>query len=170
MISQTFVSLRPLETETYLLCLNPIGCPPGIWDGAGWLWHQHSDTVVHRQVRPCHLWCVTLVLRFAIWLLCFHELCPSLMKEEWKRERATVSRSLLIYIYIYTHTHTHTHTHTFVFLGLQLWHIEVPRLGVESELQLPAYITTMWDPSCVCDLHCSSRQWQILNPLSEARD
>ena len=24
--------------------------------------------------------------------------------------------------------------------------------------------------SCICDLHCSFRQHQILNPLSEARD
>ena len=29
----------------------------------------------------------------------------------------------------------------FVFLGLPLWHIEVPRLGVELELWLPAYTT-----------------------------
>ena len=45
-------------------------------------------------------------------------------------------------------------------LGLLSWHMEVPRLGVESELQLPAYITAtaMPDPSCVCDLHHSSRQ------------
>ena len=28
-----------------------------------------------------------------------------------------------------------------VFLGLYLWHMEVPRLGIESELQLPAYTT-----------------------------
>ena len=27
----------------------------------------------------------------------------------------------------------------FVFLGSHLWHMEVPRLGVESELQLPSY-------------------------------
>jgi len=27
----------------------------------------------------------------------------------------------------------------FLFLGLHLWHMEVPRLGVKSELQLPAY-------------------------------
>ena len=27
----------------------------------------------------------------------------------------------------------------FCFLGLHPWHMEVPRLGVESELQLPAY-------------------------------
>ena len=43
---------------------------------------------------------------------------------------------------------------------------------VELELQLPAYITTTAIPdlSHVCDLHCSSRQNQILNPLSGARD
>ena len=27
------------------------------------------------------------------------------------------------------------------FLGLHPWHMEVPRLGVESELQLPVYTT-----------------------------
>uniref|UniRef100_A0A8D0QRP6 Origin recognition complex subunit 2 n=1 Tax=Sus scrofa TaxID=9823 RepID=A0A8D0QRP6_PIG len=60
----------------------------------------------------------------------------------------------------------------FTFLGLHSWHMEVPRLGVESELQLPAYTTAtgMPDPSGVCDLHHSSQQRQILNPLSEARD
>ena len=50
--------------------------------------------------------------------------------------------------------------------------MEVPRLGIELELQLLAYITAtaMWDPSHICDLHHSSRQCRILNPLSEARD
>ena len=43
----------------------------------------------------------------------------------------------------------------FAFLGPHLWHMEVPRLGVESELQLPAYTaaTATSDLSCVCDLH-----------------
>ena len=57
--------------------------------------------------------------------------------------------------------------------GPQPWHMEVPRLGVKSELQLPAYTTataTRKDPSCVCKLHHSSKQYQILNPLSRARD
>ena len=47
--------------------------------------------------------------------------------------------------------------------------MEIPRLGVE---QLPAYIiaTPMPDPSCICDLHHSSLQRRILNPLSKARD
>ena len=50
--------------------------------------------------------------------------------------------------------------------------MEVPRLGVELELQLPAYptATAMPDQSHVCNLHHSSLQRQILNPLSEARD
>ena len=58
------------------------------------------------------------------------------------------------------------------FLGLHTRHVEVPRLGVEWELQLPASTTAtaMQDPSCICDLHHSSRQCWILNPLSEARD
>ena len=57
-------------------------------------------------------------------------------------------------------------------LGPHPQHIEVPRLGVESELQLPAYATATatQDPSCVCDLHHSSQQHWILNPLREARD
>ena len=47
-----------------------------------------------------------------------------------------------------------------IFLRPHLWHMEVPRLEVELELQLPAYTTAtaMQDPSRVCDLHYSSRQ------------
>ena len=52
--------------------------------------------------------------------------------------------------------------------------MEVPRLGVESALQLLAYTTAtaMWDPdlSLVCDLHHSSQQHWILHSLIEARD
>ena len=58
------------------------------------------------------------------------------------------------------------------FLGPHSWrHREVPRIGVNSELQL-AYVraTAMQDPSCDCNLHHSSWQCQILNSLSEARD
>ena len=49
--------------------------------------------------------------------------------------------------------------------------MEVPRLGVKLELQLPAYTTAtaMQDLSHVWNLHHSSGQHQILNPLSEAR-
>ena len=56
--------------------------------------------------------------------------------------------------------------------GRHLWHREVHRLEVESELQLPAYATATatQDPSHVCNLHHSSQQCWILTPLSEARD
>ena len=60
----------------------------------------------------------------------------------------------------------------FCFLGSHLQHMEVPRLGVESELQLLVYstATVMPDPRQVCDLHHSSQQHWILNPLNETRD
>ena len=50
------------------------------------------------------------------------------------------------------------------FVGLHLWHMEGPRLGIESELHLPACTTAtaMRDPSHICDLHHSSRQHRIL--------
>ena len=60
----------------------------------------------------------------------------------------------------------------FFFLGLYLRHMDVLRLGVRMELQLPAYATAtaMPDPSHICDPHRSSQQPWILKPLSEARD
>ena len=68
---------------------------------------------------------------------------------------------LLICLFIYL----------FCFLGLHPQHMEVPRLGVELELQLLACATATaaQDPSHICDLHHSSCQCQILNPLSKAR-
>ena len=52
------------------------------------------------------------------------------------------------------------------FLGPHLWHMEVPRLGVQLELQLPVYTiaTATPDPSCICDLYHSLLQHWILNP------
>ena len=75
----------------------------------------------------------------------------------------------------------------FVFFFLLFSDSQLPRLGVESELRLLAYTTATatQDLGCVCSLHhshshtgsglvCSlhhsSWQYQILNPLSEARD
>ena len=53
-----------------------------------------------------------------------------------------------------------------------LGHMEVPRLGVTSELQLPTYATATEtrNRSQVCNLHHSSQQHQIFNPLCKARD
>ena len=43
------------------------------------------------------------------------------------------------------------------------------RGGIGAVAAAHTTATAMPDPSPVCDLHCSSRQQQILNPLSEAR-
>ena len=50
--------------------------------------------------------------------------------------------------------------------------MEVPRLGMESELHLLVYTTAtaMQDPSCICELHHSSWHCWILNLLNEAKD
>ena len=58
----------------------------------------------------------------------------------------------------------------FCFLGPYLRHMEVPRLGVKSELQVPAYTIATRDQSYVCNPHHSSHWRKIPNPLSEARD
>ena len=51
-------------------------------------------------------------------------------------------------------------------------YMEVRRLGVKLKQKLPGYTTSIatQDPSHVCDLHHSSWQWQILNPLIRVRN
>ena len=64
---------------------------------------------------------------------------------------------------------------SFLFL-FSLWphrqHMEVPRLGIKSELQLPAYTTAtaLLDLSHIYDLHHSFWQCWILNLLGKFRD
>ena len=52
----------------------------------------------------------------------------------------------------------------FFFKEPYLWHMEVSRLGLKSELQLQAYpiATAMLDLSCICNLLLSLQQCQIL--------
>ena len=60
----------------------------------------------------------------------------------------------------------------FVFLGPHPRDMDVPRLGVQWDLQLLAYATAtaMQDPSHVHDPHHSPWHYQIPNSLSEAKD
>ena len=68
----------------------------------------------------------------------------------------------------------YTDGHILLFLGGGPYsrHMEVPKLGVESELQLSASATTTatWDLSLICNLYHSSQQGQILNLLNKARN
>ena len=60
----------------------------------------------------------------------------------------------------------------FCFSGPHLWHMGVPGLESELEPQLPACTTAMATGylSHVCHLHHRSRQHQIPNLLSKARN
>ena len=75
-----------------------------------------------------------------------------LWKKDIKSPNAEMGSDFLFYFFIY-----------FCFLGPHLQHMDVPRLGVKSELQKPACATATGtlDPSRVCDLHHSSRQHRI---------
>ena len=57
-------------------------------------------------------------------------------------------------------------------LGPNPRHMEVPRLGVKSERQLPAYTTATAtpDPSRFCDLQPQLPGTQISNSLGKAKD
>ena len=60
----------------------------------------------------------------------------------------------------------------FFFLGPHPWHVEVPRIAVNRAVAAGLHhsrIATL-DRSHGCDLHHSSWQCWILDPLSEARD
>ena len=83
------------------------------------------------------------------------------IKEVLERSTFTVFHIHVVFIFYLT-----------FFLELHLKHTEVPRLGVESELQLPTYTTAiaMPDLNHICNLHHSLWQCWILNPLSEAWD
>ena len=78
-----------------------------------------------------------------------------------------LSVCLFIYLFIYLLIYLFL-----LFFGPHLRHMEVPRLGVQFKLQLLAYTiaTAIRDPSCTCNLHHSSRQGQITDPLSKAKD
>ena len=57
-----------------------------------------------------------------------------------------------------------------VFSGPYLQYMEGPRLGVKTELLASATATATPNQSRVTDLHHSSQQCRIFNPLSETRD
>ena len=69
-------------------------------------------------------------------------------------------------------SHSHVCLFVFVFFRATPEALEVPRLGVKSELQLLAYTraTAMPDPSHICNLCHSSQQCKILNPPGKARN
>ena len=64
---------------------------------------------------------------------------------------------------------SHLYFYLFIYFLLFQGRTQV-RLEVQLELQLLAYATATQGPSCVCYLHHSSLQCQILNPLRKSGD
>ena len=91
-------------------------------------------------------------------------------KQRWQR---AFEKVLQVTSSVLSHTPwalSPTQSLLFCLSGLHQRHMEVSGLGDESELQLPAYATARPDLSRICDLHHSSQQHWILNPLRKARD
>ena len=99
-------------------------------------------------------------------LLRLHGSCSNVRSlTHWVRpgiEPASSQRLCQVYLFIYL----------LLFRPTPARHVDVPRLGVTSDLQLSAYATAtaMLDSRCVCNPHHSSWQSWIPDPLSEARD
>ena len=109
--------------------------------------------------RDIYTYCCTVSLNS-------HKILPKIFHKYFTQEvQLIVTKKVLVYMSDFL-------VFVFFFLGPPLRHMAFSRLGVKSELQLPAYTTTTapQDPSLVCNLHHSSQQCQILNSLSEARD
>ena len=107
----------------------------------------------------------------AVWLGNLRNILWSFMWENNLKKNGCV----YMYNWISRNYHNIVHQLLFplppVFLGLHLQHLGPPGVGVKLELQLLAYTraTATVDPSHICDVHYSSQQQWILNPLSEAR-
>ena len=113
---------------------------PGLWG---------EDPGTHTRLVVLPFWlpasCLLLAL-FSILRASCRALLPCLFP--------SLSPSLFFFFFLF-----------FCFLGPHMWCMEVPRLGVKSELQLLACTeaTATPDPSCLCDLHHSSRQHRVLS-------
>ena len=122
--------------------------------------HTYDRSLVREHFHPNHTHSTphshSLSLNSLPWL----QSCPAPESSRWP---FFPTPSFICTIHIYTHTyicviHIYTHIYiqkytehksfffSFCFLGPFLWHMEVPNLGVESELQLPAYTTATATP------------------------
>ena len=117
--------------------------------------------VVSPTVMKSMKWVSWWLSGLRIWSLLHYVYVPHLLNPVicwWTFKLFSCNRTVLFYLF-------------FVFLsfiGLHLWHMEVPRLG--SNRSCWAFTSAMWDLSQICNLHHSSRQCWILNPLSNAKD
>ena len=127
----------PLYTHTQFICWNHNPNMIGLGGGGFRRWLSHKDGIVMNGISAVIRDCRELSLPAMCSIICIF-LCFS-------------QPFIFNFLYIY------------IFYGP--WHMEVPGLGVEWELLLPAYtiVTAMLDPSCICDLCCGEAQDQTCN-------
>ena len=125
------------------------------WAGGGWRWMMRTKTISLCTVDSPHR---TSFYYFSVFIN-----MTSLLQETLAKKDKS---------YKYLMGHWRNFSTVLKWTSNFLLYMEVPRLGVELELQLPAYATATAtpDPSCICDLHRSSWQCWIPDPLSKARD
>ena len=178
-----FWALSPVPS-TSLASLKPTDSIPPVWPVFSHIWAysgHRATTGVACKGSPCSsAWSAISTVSFS----------PSSSKSIY----ACKCIHTWMHTYMRTRIHTciHKYVHTihlcihicmsivlflystyfFFFLQLHLQHIEVPRLGVKSELQLQACTTATTPPnlSHIFDLGHNLQQHQILNTLRETRD
>ena len=73
---------------------------------------------------------------FYLFLFCFFRATPAAYGDSQARGQIGAAAASL----------QHSHSNVGSEIGLHLRHVKVPRLGAESELQLPAYVTAIAMP------------------------
>ena len=143
--------------------LNPIPCPPTgrMWSNTCKVFLWHSPLPSCPSNTTPHPWYSghPALLPFVEYSKFFSSLAFS----GYIRQSCGTCRTRMRQVCFFS---------SFFLLFRAAWHMEVPRLRAESELQLlaDATATATPDPSQVCNLHHSPRQCQIPDPLSKARD
>ena len=111
---------------------------------SGLSWYQHHIVLITVAYNKSWSW---VVLISWILLLFFNFVLAILSPMNFR------IINLFYFIYLFIYLFTYLLTYLFCFLGPHPRHMDVPRLGVQPELQLPAHTTAtaVWDPSCVCN-------------------
>ena len=116
-------------------------------------WHDLYFITVQQLLNWLPFMCQALITQRWMRFLEFQSINSEISCTSYREDRYATGNSIIF---------------IFCFLGLHLRHMEVPRLGFESELQLPAYAiaTAAWDLSHICNLHHSSLNTRSLTHLT----
>ena len=143
--------------EFYILSLHQMTLPNSLMSSSSFLVASLRFSM-YNIMLCANMIILLLPFKFIFLLFLFHLWFLSLGLPKWCGIKV-VRMGTLIFLFL-------------IFFSLEplLRHMEVPRLGVNSEVQLLARAIATPDPSLICEFYCSLWQCQILNLLSKARD